>query len=36
MAITLKRLRDQVIVVTGATSGNGLAIVEERCIEGHA
>ncbi|MDQ0837782.1 SDR family oxidoreductase [Sphingomonas faeni] len=36
MAITLKRLRDQVIVVTGATSGNGLAIVEEAVRRGAA
>ena len=28
MPIKLKRLAEQVIVVTGATSGNGLAIVE--------
>ncbi|HEX8413925.1 MAG TPA: SDR family NAD(P)-dependent oxidoreductase, partial [Sphingomicrobium sp.] len=28
MAIKLKRLAEQVLVVTGATSGNGLAIVE--------
>jgi NAD(P)-dependent dehydrogenase (short-subunit alcohol dehydrogenase family) len=33
MAIRLKPLRDQIIVVTGATSGNGLAIAEQavRC-----
>jgi len=36
MAITLKRLRDQVIVVTGATSGNGLAIVEAAVRRGAA
>ncbi len=36
MAITLKPLRDQVIVVTGATSGNGLAIVEEAVRRGAA
>jgi len=34
MAITLKPLRDQIIVVTGATSGNGLAIVEEAMRRG--
>ncbi len=36
MAITLKPLRDQIIVVTGATSGNGLAIVEEAAHRGAA
>ena len=36
MAITLKPLRDQVIVVTGATSGNGLATVEEAVRRGAA
>ena len=36
MGITLKSLRDQVIVVTGATSGNGLAIVEEAVRRGAA
>jgi NAD(P)-dependent dehydrogenase (short-subunit alcohol dehydrogenase family) len=36
MATTLKRLRDQVIVVTGATSGNGLAIVEAAVRRGAA
>jgi len=36
MAITLKPLRDQVIVVTGATSGNGLAIVEDAVRRGAA
>ena len=36
MAITLKLLRDQVIVVTGATSGNGLATVEEAVRRGAA
>ena len=36
MAITLKSLRDQVIVVTGATSGNGLAIVEAAVRHGAA
>ena len=36
MAITLKPLRDQIIVVTGATSGNGLAIVEEAVRRGAA
>ena len=36
MAITLKPLRDQIIVVTGATSGNGLAIVEEAVQRGAA
>jgi NAD(P)-dependent dehydrogenase (short-subunit alcohol dehydrogenase family) len=34
MAITLKPLRDQTIVVTGATSGNGLAIVEDAVRRG--
>ena len=34
MAITLKSLRDQVIVVTGATSGNGLATVEDAVRRG--
>jgi len=36
MAITLTPLRDQIIVVTGATSGNGLAIVEEAVQRGAA
>ena len=36
MGVTLKPLRDQVIVVTGATSGNGLAIVEEAVRRGAA
>jgi NAD(P)-dependent dehydrogenase (short-subunit alcohol dehydrogenase family) len=36
MAITLKSLRDQVIVVTGATSGNGLATVEDAVRRGAA
>ena len=36
MAITLKPLRDQVVVVTGATSGNGLAIVEAAIGRGAA
>ncbi|HXH15623.1 MAG TPA: SDR family oxidoreductase [Sphingomonas sp.] len=36
MGITLKPLRDQVIVVTGATSGNGLAIVEDAVWRGAA
>ncbi|MEG3084418.1 SDR family oxidoreductase [Sphingomonas sp. PB2P12] len=36
MAITLKPLHDQVIVVTGATSGNGLATVEEAVRRGAA
>lgn len=34
--INLKPLRAQVIVVTGATSGNGLAIVEEAAKQGAA
>ena len=34
MAMTLKPLRDQTIVVTGATSGNGLAIVEDAVRRG--
>ena len=36
MTITLKPLRDQIIVVTGATSGNGLAIVEDAVRRGAA
>lgn len=36
MAIRLKRLREQVVVVTGATSGNGLAIVERAVRSGAA
>ena len=36
MAVTLKPLRDQVIVVTGATSGNGLATVEAAVRRGAA
>ena len=36
MAITLKPLCEQVIVVTGATSGNGLAIVEDAVRRGAA
>ena len=36
MSIVLKSLRDQVIVVTGATSGNGLATVEEAVRRGAA
>ncbi len=36
MAIKLKSLREQVIVVTGATSGNGLAIVEAAIRQGAA
>ena len=36
MVITLKPLRDQVIVVTGATSGNGLATVEDAMRRGAA
>jgi NAD(P)-dependent dehydrogenase (short-subunit alcohol dehydrogenase family) len=36
MATRLKPLREQVIVVTGATSGNGLAIVEEAVRRGAA
>lgn len=36
MVLTLKPLRDQVIVVTGATSGNGLAIVEAAVQRGAA
>jgi len=34
MTIRLKPLREQVIVVTGATSGNGLATVEEAVTRG--
>lgn len=36
MKITLKRLDRQVLVVTGATSGNGLAIVEQAVRRGAA
>lgn len=36
MKITLKRLDRQVLVVTGATSGNGLAIVEQAVRQGAA
>lgn len=36
MAITLKPLREQVLVVTGATSGNGLATVEAATARGAA
>jgi short-subunit dehydrogenase len=36
MPITLKPLSDQIIVVTGATSGNGLAIVEAAVAKGAA
>ncbi|RZL85767.1 MAG: SDR family NAD(P)-dependent oxidoreductase [Sphingomonas sp.] len=36
MALSLKSLRDQVIVVTGATSGNGLATVEDAVRRGAA
>ena len=36
MAITLKPIGQQVIVVTGATSGNGLAIVEQAVRAGAA
>jgi NAD(P)-dependent dehydrogenase (short-subunit alcohol dehydrogenase family) len=36
MAIKLKPLREQVLVVTGATSGNGLAIVEQATRRGAA
>jgi NAD(P)-dependent dehydrogenase (short-subunit alcohol dehydrogenase family) len=36
MAIRLKPLREQVLLVTGATSGNGLAIVERAIITGAA
>ncbi|NYD89040.1 SDR family oxidoreductase [Sphingomonas melonis] len=36
MTIRLKPLREQVIVVTGATSGNGLATVEEAIRQGAA
>ena len=34
MLIQLKPLEQQVIVVTGATSGNGLAIVEQAVLRG--
>ena len=36
MAINLKPIAEQVLVVTGATSGNGLAIVEEAIKRGAA
>ncbi|MBC3940814.1 SDR family oxidoreductase [Sphingomonas albertensis] len=36
MAVRLKPVRDQIIVVTGATSGNGLATVEEAIRRGAA
>lgn len=36
MAIKLKPLREQVLVVTGATSGNGLATVEAATAQGAA
>lgn len=36
MATKLKRLSEQVLVVTGATSGNGLAIVEQAVARGAA
>ncbi|MFD1952482.1 SDR family oxidoreductase [Sphingomonas arantia] len=36
MPIKLKSIRDQMIVVTGATSGNGLAIVEQAMRAGAA
>ena len=36
MAISLKPLNGQVIVVTGATSGNGLAVVEQAVRQGAA
>jgi len=36
MAIKLKPLREQVLVVTGATSGNGLATVEAAVAQGAA
>ncbi len=34
MRISLKPVRDQVIVITGASSGNGLATAEEAALRG--